>query len=173
MTTMPEIAGESLPFHELSRVTRSLADAYLDHARAALEEIVARPHFIDRIPLERNGARYSRTLLFGDRQMSVWAILWPPGAKTSIHDHHCSCCFGVVGGVLSEIRFRPVGPRQVAIDTVARRERGFVAAMLPSGPNIHQMANEGAEEALSVHIYGFDHTMHASSIHQEYELAAQ
>jgi predicted metal-dependent enzyme (double-stranded beta helix superfamily) len=168
-----QTAGEILPFQELSRVTRTLADSYLAHARATLDAIIARPELIERVQLERNGERYARTLLFGDSQMSVWAILWPPGARTSIHDHHCSCCFGVVSGVLSELRFRPVGPGQVVVDAILHRERGFVAAMLPSGPNIHQMANEGTEDALSVHIYGFDHTMHASSIHHEYELVSQ
>lgn len=171
--TTSQTAGEILPFQELSRVTRTLADSYLAHARATLDAIIARPELIERVQLERNGEGYARTLLFGDSQMSVWAILWPPGARTSIHDHHCSCCFGVFSGVISELRFRPIGPRQVVLESIARRERGFVAAMLPSGPNIHQMANEGTEDAVSVHIYGFDHTMHASSIHHEYELVSQ
>jgi predicted metal-dependent enzyme (double-stranded beta helix superfamily) len=171
--TTSQTAGEILPFQELSRVTRTLADSYLAHARATLDAIIARPELIERVQLERNGEGYTRTLLFGDGQMSVWAILWPPGARTSIHDHHCSCCFGVFSGVISELRFRPIGPRQVVLESIARRERGFVAAMLPSGPNIHQMANEGTEDAVSVHIYGFDHTMHASSIHHEYELVSQ
>lgn len=173
MTTSPELAGEAFPFEELSRVTRSLADSYLAHARATLDAIIARPELVERVKLERNGERYTRTLLFGDGQMSVWAILWPPGARTSIHDHHCSCCFGVLSGAISEFRFRTVGPRQVALDSIARREKGFVATMLPTGPNIHQMMNDGAEDAVSIHIYGFDHTMHASSIHHEYEQVSQ
>jgi len=185
MAPSPRFAGEAhafnnegpmlpeLAFRELSRVTCALGNAYLDHARATLNTIIARPDLLEGVALERNGQRYTRTLLFGDSQMSVWAILWPPGAKTSIHDHHCSCCFGVVRGTLSELWFRPVDARQVAVEAIARREKGFVAAMLPSGPNIHQMVNEGTEDALSVHIYGFDHTRHESSIHAEYELAAQ
>ncbi|QJP13849.1 cysteine dioxygenase [Starkeya sp. ORNL1] len=171
--TTSQTAGEILPFQELSRVTRTLADSYLAHARATLDAIIARPELIERVQLERNGEGYARTLLFGDSRMSAYAILWPPGARTSIHDHHCSCCFGVFSGVISELRFRPIGSRQVVLESIARRERGFVAAMLPSGPNIHQMANEGTEDAVSVHIYGFDHTMHASSIHHEYEVVSQ
>jgi hypothetical protein len=31
---------------------------------------------------------------------------------------------------------------------------------------------DGDEEALSVHIYGFDHMMHSTSIHREYEVVA-
>ncbi|MFK8252161.1 cysteine dioxygenase [Ancylobacter terrae] len=173
MTMSARIAGEVLPFVELSRVTRTLADAYLDHARTTLEAIIARPALLDHVRLERNGERYARTLLFGDSQMSAWAILWPPGSKTSIHDHHCSCCFGVISGALDEVRFRTVAPRQVVVESVSHRERGFVAAMLPTGPNIHQMVNAGSRDCVSVHIYGFDHAMHTSSIHHEYELAPQ
>jgi predicted metal-dependent enzyme (double-stranded beta helix superfamily) len=44
--------------------------------------------------------------------------------------------------------------------------------MLPSGPNIHQMANAGQEEAISIHIYGFDHQRHATSVEREYRLAS-
>ncbi len=40
--------------------------------------------------------------------------------------------------------------------------------MLPSGPNIHRMRNFGPGEAISIHIYGFDHEVHASSIETEY-----
>jgi hypothetical protein len=40
--------------------------------------------------------------------------------------------------------------------------------MLPSGPHIHQMANAEQEEAISIHIYGFDHRRHATSVEREY-----
>ena len=31
--------------------------------------------------------------------------------------------------------------------------------------------NEGPTEAISLHLYGYDHTAHATSIHREYRLA--
>ena len=65
------------------------------------------------------------------------------------------------------------GDQEVVIDAVAHREPGYVAAMLPTGPNIHQMINDGDRDAVSVHIYGFDHAMHASSIRREYRVIAQ
>jgi predicted metal-dependent enzyme (double-stranded beta helix superfamily) len=157
----------------LSQFSRALAETYLGRARATLHDIIADPHLLDRIDLTRDDSRYTRTLLFGDGQMSVWAILWPPGSQTCIHDHHCSCCFGVARGSLKEIWFRAVGDQEVVIDAVAHREPGYVAAMLPTGPNIHQMINDGDRDAVSVHIYGFDHAMHASSIRREYRVIAQ
>jgi hypothetical protein len=33
------------------------------------------------------------------------------------------------------------------------------------------MINEGPEEAISLHIYGYDHTAHASSVARTYEIA--
>jgi len=158
---------------ELSEFSRLPAASYLEQARAALREILADPHLLDRIVLKRDCRQYTRTLLFGGDQMSAWAILWPPGSQTSIHDHHCSCCFGVVRGSLKEIWFRAVGDQQVVVHAVADREPGYVAAMLPEGPNIHQMINNGGRHALSVHIYGFDHTIQASSIRQEYHVVQQ
>ena len=82
-------------------------------------------------------------------------------------------CFGVARGSLKEIWFRAVNDRQAVVHAVALREAGYVAAMLPTGPNIHQVMNDGDQEALSVHIYGFDHTMRTSSIRREYEVLAR
>jgi len=158
---------------EFSRISRSLAASYLDHARDTIRAIIAEAQALDRVELQRDGGRYSRTLLFGDAQMSAWAIVWPPGSRTCIHDHHCSCCFGVARGSLKEIWFRAVNDRQAVVHAVALREAGYVAAMLPTGPNIHQMMNDSDQEALSVHIYGFDHTMRTSSIRREYEVLAR
>lgn len=162
----------SLGLEDFGGYTQGSAEVYLDRARATLRAIVARRDLIDTIPLIREEGRYTRTLLYGDEQVSVWALLWPPGVHTSIHDHHCSCCFGVVRGVVTERWFRPLDGQKAVVSAVARREAGFVAAMLPTGPNIHQMINETDEDAMSIHVYGFDHRQHASSIDQEYELVA-
>ena len=94
-------------------------------------------------------------------------------ANLDAHDHHCSCCFGVVRGKLSELWFRVLDERRAAVTRVATRGPGYVASMLPSGPNIHQMINEGAEVAVSIHIYGFDHRLCGSSIRRRrYELTS-
>jgi predicted metal-dependent enzyme (double-stranded beta helix superfamily) len=162
----------TLRLQELSQFSRTLSQSYLERVRATIRDIIADPHRLDGFDLHRDRGRYSRTLLFGDARMSTWAILWPPGSRTCVHDHHCSCCFGVAHGSLKEIWFRAVNDEQAVVQAVAVREQGYVAAMLPTGPNIHQMINDGDEEALSVHIYGFDHMMHSTSIHREYEVVA-
>jgi predicted metal-dependent enzyme (double-stranded beta helix superfamily) len=161
-----------LPLQRLGGLSQELTRAYLSGARAVLEQFVARPDLFDGLDLQSNPSGYARNLLYGDGQMSVWAMTWAPGAQTSIHDHHCSCCFGVVRGRLSELWFRALDERRAVVTHVATREPGYVASMLPSGPNIHQMINEGAEEAVSIHIYGFDHRLCGSSIRREYEVTS-
>jgi 3-mercaptopropionate dioxygenase len=163
----------TLHLRELSKFSRTLSESYLERVRATIRDIIADPRLLDRFELQRDDGRYSRTLLFGDAQMSTWAILWPPGSQTCVHDHHCSCCFGVARGSLKEMWFRAVNDKQAVLQAVAVREPGYVAAVLPTGPNIHQMINDTDREALSVHIYGYDHTMQSSSIRREYEVVAQ
>lgn len=155
------------PLRELG-ADGTACQTYLRKAKAVLKDFVTRPEQIPFADLKRDPKAYTRTLLFGDDRLSIWAIVWPPGSSTSIHDHHCSCCFGVVRGALEERWFDAIGEGRAAVTNIAMREPGYTACMLPSGPNIHQMRNLGGEEVVTVHIYGFDHTLKASSIEKEY-----
>lgn len=152
----------------LSRASLGRAETYLAAARDALERLIADPRLLDGVRLERREAGYTRTLLFGDAEISVWAMLWTPGARTSIHDHHCSCCFALYRGALDEIRFQATGEGEAAPIGAMRRRAGAIACLLPSGEDLHQMVNEGAEDAVSIHIYGFDHRRRPSSIRRQY-----
>lgn len=146
----------------------TLSGDYLAAASNVLRELVAMPDLIKRLPLERKPGCYTRNLLAGDDAVSVWAIVWGEGAATSIHDHHCSCCFGVVAGTVTETWYRAIDAARAVATEEQERSAGYVACMLPSGPNIHRMCNFGPGEAISIHIYGFDHEAHASSIETEY-----
>jgi predicted metal-dependent enzyme (double-stranded beta helix superfamily) len=152
----------------LSETNQSLVDRYLVSARETLARLVATPGLLDNITLERAPAGYARNLIFGDDQMSAWALVWSPGARTPIHDHHCSCCFAILSGTIREIRFNAVDDHRATKAAEHIRTPGFVASMMPSGPNIHQMINDGPQDAISIHIYGYDHRMFSSSVHREY-----
>ena len=145
---------------------------YLAAARNVLRELVAIPDLVQRLPLLRKQSGYARNLLAGNDAVSVWAMVWAEGATTSIHDHHCSCCFGVVSGTVSETWYRAVDATRAVPTEDHDRQPGYVACMLPTGPNIHRMQNRGPGEAISIHIYGFDHEAHASSIESEYTAIA-
>ncbi|HEV7257843.1 MAG TPA: cysteine dioxygenase family protein [Bosea sp. (in: a-proteobacteria)] len=146
----------------------TLSRDYLAAARSVLHELVAIPDLVQRLPLERKPGGYARNLLAGNDAVSVWAMVWSPGAATSIHDHHCSCCFGVVSGTVTETWYRAIDEKRAVANAQHDRVPGYVACMLPSGPNIHRMCNFGSQDAISIHIYGFDHEAHASSIETEY-----
>ena len=146
----------------------TLSRDYLDAARKVLRELVAAPELIARLPLERKAGGYARNLLAGNDEVSIWAIVWSPGSATSIHDHHCSCCFGVISGTVTETWYLAIGDAKAVPTDVQERQEGYVACMVPSGPNIHRMQNLQAGEAISIHIYGFDHEVRASSIETEF-----
>ncbi|WP_439496223.1 cysteine dioxygenase [Bosea sp. (in: a-proteobacteria)] len=149
----------------------TLSRDYLAAARGVLQELVAMPDLIQRLPLERKAGTYSRNLLAGDGVVSVWAMVWGEGSTTCIHDHHCSCCFGVVSGTVTETWYRAIDATRAVPTEEQERLAGYVACMIPSGPNIHRMRNFGPGEAISIHIYGYDHEAHASSVETEYTVA--
>lgn len=158
--------------NRLGAASRSTVGTYLEVAHATLEGLASRPNLLDGVPLVRKAGGYARNLIFGDEDISVWAMVWDAGARTSIHDHHCSCCFAVLKGIMEESRFSAIDADRAVLRQSLVRGPGFVACMAPTGPNLHQMANVGTGEAISLHIYGFDHRVHANSIHREYQLAA-
>jgi hypothetical protein len=146
-----EVLGEKLI--ELLAV-HNLSDGFLDYSR-----------------LQRRAQGYSRNLISEKCGASIWAMIWSPGAATPIHDHHCSCGFAVLRGNLREMRFYVNARGQISTSQSLIRASGFVASMVPSGPNIHQMINESAEEAISLHVYGYSPASHGSSIAREYSLS--
>jgi len=139
--------------------------------QAVLEHVVAHPELICDLDLERRPGSYARTLLWSDAESSVWALVWDRGARTAIHDHHCSCAFGIVSGRLTEFRFRALDQVRVAKIWETVHRPGDIACLATSGPNIHQMVNDSGAIAISLHIYGFDPRMHDSSVDREYVAA--
>lgn len=159
------------PLQALSSLTSELERQYLDQARNVLRQLLDNPHLLKGKPLLREASSYTRNLLFGDDRLSAWALVWAPGSATPIHDHHCSCCFAVLSGCLTEVWFTPAAEGKASVSRESVREAGYAAAMMPTGPNIHQMRNDSGVEAISVHIYGYDHRRCDSSIHRVYELS--
>ena len=156
----------------LPLAARGTPVAYLDATRRTLRALMERPDLLDGLTLERRPGGYARNLLFGGGGISVWAMVWSPGARTAVHDHHCSCCFGVWRGAIREVWVRPISESEAVATADATRPQGYVACMMPTGPNLHQIVNPGSAEAISIHVYGFDHAVHASSVHREYRVVA-
>ncbi|MDH2311774.1 cysteine dioxygenase family protein [Methylobacterium brachiatum] len=171
MTPLTQPADVEAMMADLALSAESSADAYLASARATLLKILARPDLLDRTRLVAPPEGLGRNLLFGTRAISVWAMVWSPGAVTPVHDHHCSCCFGLLSGSLRETWYRPISDTHAVATLDAVRAPGYVACMMPTGPNLHRIANAGPDTAISIHVYGYDHREQASSIHRTYEVA--
>ena len=172
MFSVQQMIGSDL-IQRLSAAGRQASPDYLLAARLTLESLLRRPEGLAGVKLARNRGGYARTLLFGDDQLSLWAMVWDIGAKTSIHDHHCSCCFGVLAGALTELEFTAIDETTAVMTSQAVRMAGHIACMTPTGPNLHQVVNDRPSEAISLHIYGYDHMTRATSVRREYKLAAQ
>jgi predicted metal-dependent enzyme (double-stranded beta helix superfamily) len=171
MTPLTQPADVEAMMADLALSAESSAEAYLASARATLLKILARPDLLDRTRLVAPPGGLGRNLLFGTRAISVWAMVWSPGAVTPVHDHHCSCCFGLLSGSLRETWYRPISDTHAVATLDAVRVPGYVACMMPTGPNLHRIANAGPDTAISIHVYGYDHREQASSIHRTYEVA--
>ena len=156
-------------FTQLACTNRALLEEHLRSAREALESISSHSQLLDDASFERKQKSYTRNLIFSDDQISVWALIWAPDSSTPIHDHHCSCCFTVLRGSILETWYESIGNGKARQTGQTIRAPGYVASMMPSGPNIHQMQNLGTEEAISIHIYGYDHRLHLSSVLKQYE----
>lgn len=42
---------------------------------------------------ENDPAKYTRNLIFNNKDMDVLLLCWPPGAKSAIHSHDDSSCW--------------------------------------------------------------------------------
>ena len=82
----------------------------------------------------------------------AWAIGWPPGGKIQLHDHGESNGAVVVAkGSLTETTIRPTD-RGVALVSARQIEAGEHRVF---GPHyVHDIVNDGTEDAVSVHVYG-------------------
>jgi hypothetical protein len=78
----------------------------------------------------------------------AWVIAWPQGAGLAMHDHRGSRA--AVSVVRGELRERFVDASRVSVQT--RRLLPGVLVVLPAD-HIHEVANVGLIEAVSVHVY--------------------
>lgn len=177
------LAAEQLYPEPLARFVRSVeamrkegneGAALAQSVARALAKLVAEPGWLG--PEHRRGwpDRYRQHVLHvaPDGGFSVVVLVWRPGQKTPIHDHISWCVVGVYEGEEEETRYRlheaANGPFLVP-DGRERACPGRVTTLIPPEEDIHEVANAGVGEAISIHVYGADIGKLGSSINRTFD----
>lgn len=118
--------------------------------------------------------KYTRNLIHGDENMDVILMCWPPGCKSSIHDHdESSCWVTVVEGSVHEVQYQlPSFDRKflealqkdpatavghcgkLKLVNVAECDTGGVTGTYVNNEiGIHRVENRTSSLACTLHIY--------------------
>jgi predicted metal-dependent enzyme (double-stranded beta helix superfamily) len=104
-----------------------------------------------------------------DGGFSIVALVWRPGQATPIHDHVAWCVSGVIQGAERETRYLLSGDGWLEEAATVVSVTGDVSSLAPPG-DIHSVHNDGADAAISLHIYGTDVSRLGSSVRRVYDL---
>ena len=129
--------------------------AACDAIRPGFAELLADPDWLpDRFqqpnPDSGMGGGIGQWLLFraGDRSLTLFALIVPPGSATPIHDH---LAWGLVG------LYRGSQDEEIYYEAVALKERRALApgdfyALLPPRDDIHRVRTTSDEQSVSIHL---------------------
>ena len=126
-----------------------------DAIRPGFAELLADPDWLpDRFqqpnPDSGMGGGIGQWLLFraGDRSLTLFALIVPPGSATPIHDH---LAWGLVG------LYRGTQDEEIYDEAVKLKERRALApgdfyALLPPRDDIHRVRTTSDEQSVSIHL---------------------
>ncbi|WP_041708795.1 cysteine dioxygenase family protein [Advenella kashmirensis] len=102
---------------------------------------------------------YTRHLVYADElgRYSAMLLVWHPGQQSPVHGHRTWCTYKVLQGQLKEHHYKwnAEARRAEKCGEILRQAGDVVSA--PAGlADIHQLVNQSAEVAVSLHIYGVD-----------------
>lgn len=140
-----------------------------------LAEALVQPDLLTEEQCRADASRYRQHVLHVDQggRFSVVSLVWLPGQCTPIHDHVSWCVTGVYRGREHETRYRVErGEGGGAYLVESGRQvnaAGVVSPLCPPG-DIHRVGADGAETAVSIHVYGANIAELGSSIRRTYDL---
>ncbi|MDH5212356.1 MAG: cysteine dioxygenase [Betaproteobacteria bacterium] len=141
--------------HDMTRLAERHGEdeqRMLDEGEKLLRVLIAQDDWLPEEYARPSPEGYRQYLLHCDpmERFSVVSFVWMPGQRTPIHDH---TVWGLVGVMRGEeqceeysAQARPAGRHPV--------RRGEVDRVSPRIGDIHVVANEGSEVAVSIHVYG-------------------
>jgi predicted metal-dependent enzyme (double-stranded beta helix superfamily) len=167
---------ESLPapadaLRGLVHTCDTLDAAFFAGARKAVSALLVDASLLnDMAPADPT--KVSRTLAWCDpmNRFGIWVLWWPPGSATPIHNHHCSCAFGVYRGRIEEVLYRIDDNNGGRVTECERyiRTPGYVGGGSLDSKVIHRMSNPDDGLAASVHLYAYHPHQHVNSIAQSF-----
>jgi hypothetical protein len=162
-------ASLALDTNELRKLSSLPTELAVRRAALFLAHLVKDPAFFEAemLPLleEARGVEESWYVAHGyegeDHSFALQVFVWPPSARTRIHDHSSwgvFCC--AVGSVLEERYERlddgslPDHARLKKVWQLLWSTEDGASGILPYDGGIHRVGNPGDSLAISVHLYG-------------------
>lgn len=110
------------------------------------------------------GGAIGSWLLFraGDRSLSLFSLVVPPGSTTPVHDHLAWGFVGLYRGTQDEIVYQRTddgaaeGRATLAVAEVHALRPGDIYKLLPPDGDIHAVTTTSAEPSISIHLLAND-----------------
>lgn len=141
--------------------TLSNADAdepeLLDHAGAALRDLVSVDDWLPAEFAEPDPAQYRQYLLYCDplERFSIVSFVWGPGQRTPVHDHTVWGLIGMLRGAEISRNYTTNPAGKLETQAVLRLVPGQITAVSPQIGDIHQVENALTDRpSISIHAYG-------------------
>jgi predicted metal-dependent enzyme (double-stranded beta helix superfamily) len=105
------------------------------------------------VPGSGMGGGIGQWLLFraGDRSLSLFALVVPPGSATPIHDHLAWGLVGLYRGAQDEEIYAETDG-EVRLTESRALARGDFYALIPPRDDIHRVRTTSAESSVSIHL---------------------
>ncbi len=120
--------------------------------------------YADICPTSGMGGGIGQWLLFraGDRSLTLFSLVVPPGSSTPVHDHLAWGLVGLYRGEQEETVYRRVDDghdgdhASLVVDQVRSLVPGDFYTLLPPEGDIHMVKTTSAEPSVSIHLLGTD-----------------
>jgi predicted metal-dependent enzyme (double-stranded beta helix superfamily) len=171
--------GRTRGLRSLTRALDAVVDSYDDPSVVArrvglvLRSALANPDLLEARHCEPWLDRYRPHLVHvhPEGRYSIVALVWQPGQATPIHDHRCWCVVGVWRGRERETTYDLYrdGTEPYLVERASTVYRpGAVSVLVPPDEDIHRVEAAGNRNAISLHVYGDDISVHGSSINRTF-----
>jgi predicted metal-dependent enzyme (double-stranded beta helix superfamily) len=134
------------------------AAAACDAIRPRFAELLDNPDWLPAefradAPQSGMGGGIGQWLLFraGDRSLSLFALVVPPGSATPVHDHLAWGLVGLYRGTQDEELYAERGGRLELVESRSL-EPGDFYALIPPRDDIHRVRTTSSESSISIHL---------------------